>query len=593
MAVLVRDLIEGRGAPVTVMPSDSVLDALEKMIRHDYSQLPIVDDEQKLAGVITSDSILRISTALGRTFESLRVSEAKVKIKKNSAKYGEEDDVFDLLDELRDNYAVPIVDEDDHVVGIVTSYDASEFFRQRAEHMMRVEDIELALRSYVEAAYKSNGEWDPVVSKMLEGRRHNARLQAENILHAYYRAAEGKEQPSIRADLLEQILQEHVGQERKTREFDELDFSEYQNLLLHKERWSQFQSVFGVANGDLRAMLNKLRETRNQLFHFRGEISARQGDQLLRCRDWLTSFESDIQRAFSTAEEEPAPNPQVSTIPKPSETEEAPTTEQEEWVVGEPLADSKSRYAPLAQHLMNHTSHEAQLQLSFGEVEGIIQGDLPAFARQHRSWWANDTKSRVQSMQWLGAGWRVGSVDIAGEVVVFKRIPEQEQGYKSFFDSLRRSIRESTQIPVAPTSRQATRGTILTSLPASGPRLAALGAEFLPYGRFAVGLRVYNHRQGRRVDIAEALWGRRREIAADLGESSHWGRREMGDSYVVTLYRDGSISDPQAELEGLQAWATKASNWFVKATEATIRDVATSERDQPFVPREADTGQSP
>ena len=45
MTFIVRDLIEGRPAPVCVKPTDSVQDALTEMIEYKYSQLPVVNDE--------------------------------------------------------------------------------------------------------------------------------------------------------------------------------------------------------------------------------------------------------------------------------------------------------------------------------------------------------------------------------------------------------------------------------------------------------------------------------------------------------------------------------------------------------------------
>ena len=48
----------------TVAESTSVQEALSLMIEHDFSQLPVVDEDFKLKGLITSDSILKASIAV-------------------------------------------------------------------------------------------------------------------------------------------------------------------------------------------------------------------------------------------------------------------------------------------------------------------------------------------------------------------------------------------------------------------------------------------------------------------------------------------------------------------------------------------------
>ncbi len=65
MPFTVQQLIEGRQEPVTVSPHDTVKKALELMIEHDFSQLPVVDESRKALGIVTSDSILRALNNFG------------------------------------------------------------------------------------------------------------------------------------------------------------------------------------------------------------------------------------------------------------------------------------------------------------------------------------------------------------------------------------------------------------------------------------------------------------------------------------------------------------------------------------------------
>ena len=98
MPFTVQQLIEGRQEPVAVSPQDTVKKALELMIEHDFSQLPVVDESRKPLGIVTSDSILRALNNFGVPLADFHVSHVMVKIHR---KYSPDEDLFDLLDDLK------------------------------------------------------------------------------------------------------------------------------------------------------------------------------------------------------------------------------------------------------------------------------------------------------------------------------------------------------------------------------------------------------------------------------------------------------------------------------------------------------------
>lgn len=57
--------------------------------------------------------------------------------------------------------------------------------------------------------------------------------------------------------------------------------------------------------------------------------------------------------------------------------------------------------------------------MTFEEIEAILNDRLPASARQHQAWWAN--QSRGQSLAWLRAGYRTSDLSIADGRVTFVR----------------------------------------------------------------------------------------------------------------------------------------------------------------------------
>lgn len=79
---------------------------------------------------------------------------------------------------------------------------------------------------------------------------------------------------------------------------------------------------------------------------------------------------------------------------------------------------SDSKYYALHEHLRN-APRQSALTLAFSDVERVLAGELPPGARSHRAWWGNSQSGHPQSRAWLLAGWRVTSVDVAAETVIF------------------------------------------------------------------------------------------------------------------------------------------------------------------------------
>ncbi|MFI6761740.1 hypothetical protein ACIBF5_21630 [Micromonospora sp. NPDC050417] len=77
-----------------------------------------------------------------------------------------------------------------------------------------------------------------------------------------------------------------------------------------------------------------------------------------------------------------------------------------------------AKYDAWRDFLMAWPDDAGEVRMTFAEVEAIV-GVLPPSAREHRTWWANDSK--VQAAAWRAAGWRVDSVDQLAEQVVFRR----------------------------------------------------------------------------------------------------------------------------------------------------------------------------
>ncbi|WP_148253619.1 DUF7662 domain-containing protein [Aidingimonas lacisalsi] len=78
-----------------------------------------------------------------------------------------------------------------------------------------------------------------------------------------------------------------------------------------------------------------------------------------------------------------------------------------------------SKYDKLSAYLESLSGSE--WHAGFRQLESILGFTLPASARRHSAWWANDARQGRQAMTWLSAGWRIGDLNLTGETVTFYR----------------------------------------------------------------------------------------------------------------------------------------------------------------------------
>ena len=81
---------------------------------------------------------------------------------------------------------------------------------------------------------------------------------------------------------------------------------------------------------------------------------------------------------------------------------------------------SRGVYAPLGEHLA--TIGSPVHAMSFAEIEQVLGRPLPASARRHSAWWANDRSGgHSHALAWLANGWVTEGVDLDGASVRFAR----------------------------------------------------------------------------------------------------------------------------------------------------------------------------
>ncbi|KIE27213.1 hypothetical protein LK08_09845 [Streptomyces sp. MUSC 125] len=124
---------------VTVRAGDALSRAITPMVERDFSQLPVVDHNNVLRGVVTWEGIARaqlggrtatVANALDPHPETARVEHA----------------LFDRMDRIQRSGFTIIVDGENTVIGILTSTDLAGQLKQRIEPFILLEELERRLR---------------------------------------------------------------------------------------------------------------------------------------------------------------------------------------------------------------------------------------------------------------------------------------------------------------------------------------------------------------------------------------------------------------------------------------------------------------
>src|SRR5258708_7579852 len=497
MPINFQNLIEGQPAPVTVTASEPILKALRLMTDNELQQLPVVDLSGKFAGLISNASILQALRNLGVTLDQLHVIYAIYQPRK----YRLDDDFDDLLGELRRNPAVPIIDNNGRLTGIVTTYDTTEYFRSRAQDMMLIEDIELALRDHIVAVHSdSSGKLD------------------EPSLEATMRAA----LPSVRNP-----------------DFGKLTLFNYIELIVNDQQWQRYSVVFDIPRENLKRKLHEIREVRNVLAHFRQEITPEQRDQLEFWRNWLKWHPT------------PSPNGNLvaqtaliagETLAREAVLDAGAKQPSEIVPIEDSVSPSESRYAPLALMLQNAPDNQDNIALTFEQIETIIGSQLPPSARQHRSWWANDSVGHVQSQQWLNVGWRVSSINMSDEVITFSRTADRQNAYIRFYSKVLDDLRDVATFQRKNTSPIGVNWLNIVSIKHNTHEQGIIGYAFTQSKQFRVELYIDTGYQEKNKLAFDKLQAQQAEIEAEMGHSLSWERIDNKRASRIALYYDKNVS---------------------------------------------------
>lgn len=382
----VGQLLKDIGRPVAATPDEPIQAALDRMLHYRFSQLPVVkgDGQSRQFYFITHESILLALHNFGSRIEGsgLRVDDALLRVPNV---YRATDDLFELLAGMREMNAALIVDDDRNLKHVITSYDTTRYFRQWAEDIMQVRDVEHGLRRIINSAFKkADGEIDeqarqaaveeitssnkalrkkfgvalrryitqhaaatatppldwmerafvellngckavaaadadsstnhagaaiPSVSILDQESAATSLLSASQALRECFGAAlkcylsqQAAAEVELDETLVEDAFKIIYDRSEQIKEFGELTLGEYIQLFFKEVCWERCQDVIRLQQVEVKHMLEGVRDTRNDLAHFREEgITTQKRLQLKRCADWLSERENLIIASFEAS----------------------------------------------------------------------------------------------------------------------------------------------------------------------------------------------------------------------------------------------------------------------------------------------------
>lgn len=200
--------------PLSVNRDAEVAEAVTLMLMHDFSQLPVMQNDRNVDGIISWKS-LGAARALKREVTHVRDCMENVEI------LGHDTPLFDAIEIIARRELVLVRDAERKISGLVTTSDISLQFRSLAEPFLLLGEIENHIRRLIDGKFS--------VEKLV-------------------------------------AVRDPADADREVRNVSDLTFGEYIRLLEAPENWQKLG--FNLARPQFVARMGEIRRIRNEVMHF-------------------------------------------------------------------------------------------------------------------------------------------------------------------------------------------------------------------------------------------------------------------------------------------------------------------------------------
>ncbi|MDA8746438.1 hypothetical protein N9N28_17580, partial [Rubripirellula amarantea] len=155
------------------------------------------------------------------------------------------DNVNDLFETIDKQDAV-LIGQPNRIVGVLTAIDVLRYLYGVASPFVLIAEIEISLRALIGQA-----------------------VDDETLKECCDRSLK------------------HYKDDRRPYQLIDMTFSDYVQIVNHGESWEMFRRVFGGSRSRTSTKLKEVNRLRNDVFHFRREITVKDYEDLAELRDWM------------------------------------------------------------------------------------------------------------------------------------------------------------------------------------------------------------------------------------------------------------------------------------------------------------------
>ncbi len=231
---------------ITVNPNTSAREALVKMREHNLTQVPILTGSTVL-GSFSYRSFSEGVLKLGKKEQD--ITNLPVEVFLEDLKFAQiHEELNELLGEFELKDAV-LVGSESRLQGIVTTIDVLLYYFKVANAFVMIGEIELAIRELMRASVTEE-ELHQCIDKCLRENYEKRLLQVPTCL-------------------------------------EDMSLGDYVSIIRYKEFWKKFNDKFGGSYSMAQVKLERLPNLRNDVFHFRRDLTDEEYAYLKDTRDWL------------------------------------------------------------------------------------------------------------------------------------------------------------------------------------------------------------------------------------------------------------------------------------------------------------------
>lgn len=109
----------------------SVRQGLEKMRHHGYNALPVLDEEGRYVGMVRDGDLLWLIVDRGANLIALEDVPLATLIRSDNPPVKNSASMAELLERVKENNFVPVIDDRDCFIGLIRRKDVIEYFSRR------------------------------------------------------------------------------------------------------------------------------------------------------------------------------------------------------------------------------------------------------------------------------------------------------------------------------------------------------------------------------------------------------------------------------------------------------------------------------